>query len=183
MTDRAQSIVGYHPEGRPGDDFYPTPPTATEQLIRCIGFPERIWEPACGDGAISRVLESHDYQVISSDLYDHGYGETGADFLQTSARRANAIITNPPYCLAEAFLQHALDLQVRKIALLCKLAFLEGVKRSSILEASPLHYVLVFRRRLQLTRNGESMRNRGMIAFAWFVWERNYNGQPVLRWI
>lgn len=184
MTDRAHSLVGYNPTGRPADDFYPTPEVATQLLIQRVGLSERIWEPACGDGAISRVLESHGYQVISSDLYDHGYGETGVDFLKTTVRRANVLVTNPPYILAQEFVFHAMDeLFCRKTCLLLKLAFLEGVERSRYLEQTPLEWVYVFRRRLQLTRNGAKMKNSGMIAFAWFVWTRGYKGSPKVGWL
>ena len=39
---------------REKDDFYRTPPAATQALLRVENFGQRIWEPACGDGAIAR---------------------------------------------------------------------------------------------------------------------------------
>ena len=61
-------------------DFYPTPEWATRALIDSERFDGDIWECACGDGAMSTVLESNGSYVFSSDLYDRGYGETGIDF-------------------------------------------------------------------------------------------------------
>ena len=63
-----------------GPDFFPTPPWATYVMIDNEPFEGGIWECACGDGAMSRVLEQTGETVYSSDLYDRGYGDTGIDF-------------------------------------------------------------------------------------------------------
>ena len=60
-----------------GPDFFPTPAWATEALIDNETFSDEIWECACGDGAMSRVLEKTGCRVISTDLHDRGFGETG----------------------------------------------------------------------------------------------------------
>jgi len=65
-----------------GPDFFPTPAWATYALIDNERFSGDIWECACGDGAMSRVLENAAREVVSSDLYDRGYGEIGHDFLK-----------------------------------------------------------------------------------------------------
>ena len=66
-------------------------------------FKGDIWECACGDGAMSRVLGVTGCSpVFSSDLYERGYGKTGVDFLNTT-RTADNIVTNPPYNCAEGF--------------------------------------------------------------------------------
>jgi hypothetical protein len=57
-----------------GPDFFPTPPWATFALIDNERFQGDIWECACGDGTMSRVLEQTGCQVPSSDLYERGYG-------------------------------------------------------------------------------------------------------------
>jgi hypothetical protein len=182
---QAQSIVGTSP-GRPDGDFYPTPPEATEALLRVETFCGTLWEPACGDGAISRVLEAHGHRVRSSDLVDRGYGETGVDFLlfpNAGAGCVTSVVTNPPYCLAEAFVTTSLTVARDKVAMLLKLAFLEGVARKALFETTPLARVWVFSRRLTMTRNGEARTGGGMIAFAWFVWEHGWEGPPRLGWI
>ncbi len=101
-------------------DLYPTPVDATESIIpllQSLHRPiERVWEPACGDGRLSRVLEWHGMEVTSSDLREFpGYGTPGVDFLspgcQAVAGTFDAIITNPPFALAKEFL-----IQARKIA-------------------------------------------------------------------
>lgn len=178
---RAQSLVGTS-DGRVEHDFYPTPPEATEALLRVENFKGTIWEPACGDGAICKVLENHGHKVMATDLIDRGWGDAPHDFL-TSTLTADNIITNPPFKLAEAFLRNALDQSSGKVALLCKLQWLEGGKRKAMFEACPLARVHVFSKRLTMTRGGETMANGGMIAFAWYVFEHGYAGDPILRWL
>jgi hypothetical protein len=43
--------------------------------MRSERFNGDIWEPACGDGAMSRELAAAGHTVISTDLVDRGYGE------------------------------------------------------------------------------------------------------------
>lgn len=94
-------------------EFYPTPPEATRALLSVESFDGPIWEPACGEGHISKVLEATGHTVISTDLATRwNYGEGGQDFLRESQARAKHIVTNPPYGrgLADAFVGHALRL-------------------------------------------------------------------------
>lgn len=93
-------------------EFYPTPPEATRALLSAESFDGSIWEPACGQGHISKVLTQDGYDVVSTDLVAYGYGEAGRDFLAEERALAKHIITNPPYGrgLADAFAKHALKL-------------------------------------------------------------------------
>ena len=102
-----------------GPDFFPTPPWATFALIDNEKFSGEIWECACGDGSMSRVLKQTGQPVHSSDLYDRGYGEVGVDFLHAT-RTADNIVTNPPYNCAEGFVASGFRLANRKFALLLR---------------------------------------------------------------
>lgn len=180
---RAQSIVGTNNDGgRPENDFYPTPPEATQKLLDVEVFGGGIWEPACGDGSITRVLRRNGYYVFESDIEPRNDG-LELDFMLSDQLRARSIVTNPPFKIAQQFAQHALDLGCDKLALLCKLSFLEGGTRGQWFPQTPLKNVYVFSKRLTMTRNGEPSRNGGMIAFAWYVWERGYNGRPMIGWL
>lgn len=184
---RAHQIVGDKPEGRPEGDFYPTPPEVTRALLRVEAFlPDwTIWEPACGDGSMSEVLKATGCNVISTDLYDHGYGETGVDFIGEHLIRPSplAIVTNPPFVDAGEFIRQAWSYNPEKFCLLMKLSALEGMARSKLLHETGLSRVWVFRNRIQLTRNGEAARGSGMIAFAWYVWDKKHKGRPEIGWI
>jgi hypothetical protein len=59
-------------------DFFPTPPWATRALIETV-LGDRseefaaltVWEPACGEGHISGVLEEYFGTVIATDIFDY----------------------------------------------------------------------------------------------------------------
>ena len=172
-------------ENRQKDDFYPTPPKATRALLAVETFSGPIWECACGDGAISKVLEEAGHTVISSDLVDRGYGQPRIDFLMEYQARSPNIITNPPFKFAREFVDKALSLTTGKVAILARLAWLEGKARRELFTTSPLARVWVFSERVPMLRNGDEMMagGGGMIAFAWFVWEHGYTGKPTLGWI
>ena len=98
-----------------GPDFFPTPAWATHALIENEKFSGDIWECACGDGTMSRVLETTGVQVISSDPYRRGFGEVGVNFLDND-RCSDNIITNPPYNSAEGFVASGVSKARRKFA-------------------------------------------------------------------
>jgi len=180
---RAHSLVGYKPEGRPENDFYPTPTPMTEALLSVEKFNGGIWECACGDGAMGRVFEKVGYEVIGTDIVPRGYG-TQQDFLWFGNLLAPNIATNPPFDLMNEFIEKATSMQPEKIAFLAKLAVLETKERSFILERTKLTRVWIFRARQSIWRNGIiETNNGGMIAFCWLVWERGYTGKPEIGWI
>ena len=166
-----------------GPDFYPTPRWATFALIESERFAGDIWEPACGDGAMSDVLAETGNRIISSDLYDRGFGEIGRDFLGTS-RRAPNIITNPPYNSAEGFVATGLKASEGKFALLLRLAFLEGANRANtIFHRVPPSRVWVFSERITFYPKDAVIAGSGTTAYAWFVWDKDHAGATELAWL
>lgn len=166
-----------------GPDFFPTPAWATHALIENEPFKGTTWECACGDGAMSRVLETAGGRVISSDLYDRGFGEVGHDFL-TSTRTADNIVTNPPYNAAEGFVHKGVRNAHRKFALLLRLAFLEGANRANtIFMRVPPSRVWVFSERITFYPQGAVQKGSGTTAYAWFVWDKDASSGSELRWL
>jgi hypothetical protein len=169
---------------RQADDFYPTPPEATEALLRAESFDGPIWEPACGDGAISKVLEAAGHRVVSTDLVERGYGQSGVDFLMEWQSRAPNIITNPPYKLAVPFLRHSLAMTTGKVAMLLRLTFLESKLRAEYLPTTPFARVHVFGQRITFKHpDARDTHGGGMMCFAWFVWDHAHTGKPTLGWL
>ncbi len=165
-----------------GPDFYPTPAWATHALIDNEAFIGDIWECACGDGAMSEVLVQTGNDVISTDLYDRGYGEAGHDFLATGRRAAN-IVTNPPFHSAEGFVASGLKAAHHKFALLLRLAFLEGANRANtIFHRHPPARVWVFSERITFYMKGAQEMGSGTTAYAWFVWDKDHTGSTELQW-
>jgi len=165
-----------------GPDFYPTPAWATHALIDNEKFSGEIWESACGNGAMSSVLKEASSNVVSTDLYNRGYGDYGLDFL-SSNRKSDNIITNPPYNSAEGFVRSGIRCANRKFALLLRLAFLEGVNRQrTIFTEAPPARVWVFSERITFYPAGAVKKGSGTTAYAWFVWDKEANGSTELKW-
>ncbi len=169
------------------DDLYETPEPATRVLLKAESLPHSIWEPAAGRGAIVRVLRAAGHRVLASDLVDYKEPShfVGRDFLmERLPQGCEAIVTNPPFKLADQFVRHALELSPIVIMLL-RLAYLESERRRDILEHSHLARVHVFRNRLPMMhRDGYSRTSRqgsSAIPFAWFVWDASHVGPTELR--
>ena len=142
-------------------DFYATDPKALEIFLAAIkrdGFilPHKICEPACGMGHLSKVLERHGYEVDSYDLYDHGYGKTGVNFLE-SGLKYECFLTNPPYKYALPFVRKALEnvLPGGYVIMFLKIQFLEGKERYKFFKNNPPKYVHVNSSRQNCSKNAD----------------------------
>lgn len=174
-------------------DFYATHPDAVKALLSKEFFSNRVWEPAAGEGHISKTLEEHGYQVVSSDLIQRGYPlDFTGDFLTFTpgsfSQDVPDIVTNPPYKYAKEFILRALELSKKgnKIAMFLKLTFLEGGKRyKELFEKYPPRRIWVFSQRVPCARNGEfNKEGKGKaVCYAWFIWEKGYEGKPEIGWI
>ncbi|WP_296746047.1 hypothetical protein [Mesorhizobium sp.] len=165
-----------------GPDYFPTPAWATHALMENEPFDGEIWECACGDGAMSRVLARDGNRVHSSDLYNRGFGEIGIDF-NAAKTAADNIVTNPPYNSAEGFVRSGVNLARKKFALLLRLAFLEGANRANTIFAKcPPSRVWVFSERITFYPAGAVQGGSGTTAYAWFVWDKDALSQTELKW-
>lgn len=176
-------------EEREEHDYYATHPKAVELLLEQEKFYNEIWEPACGEGHISKVLENNGYKVHSSDLIYRGYGNLeSVDFLkfETDKKLKIDIVSNPPYSYAKDFVEKSLDLIQNgcKVAMFLKLQFLEGKSRKQLFKKYPPKVVYVSSARLLCAKNGEFEKYpSSAVAYAWFVWEKGFTGDPVIKWI
>lgn len=188
-------LAGGNPErGRVEDDFYATDPKSTKALLDNVKFEgDSFLEPCCGQGHISKLIEEYypNAEVVSQDLIDRGYGNTGIDFLTCEFdRKFDNVITNPPFKLAQEFIEKSLDIlnDNGKIAMFLKVQFLEGMGRKEFFEKAPLKYVYVFRARQSPWMNGSPVDEKGKkwsstMCFAWFIFEKGYEGEPIIRWL
>ena len=166
-------------------DYYATEPRAVDLLLENEAFAGPIWEPACGEGHISKVLAGRRYEVHSTDLVDRGYGTPDVDFLNSGVATWDGdIITNPPYKYAKEFVEEALRVVTpgHKVAMFLKLTFLEGQARRTLFQLSPPRTVYVSSARLQCGKNGD-FSGGSMVAYAWYIWEKGYTGPTYLKWI
>jgi hypothetical protein len=183
---RALSGVAAHPHSERGNDVYETPPEAVQALLKVQPVKGPLWEPACGPGSIVRTLRAAGYRVIATDLMDYGCDDSsgGIDFLkqERAPESAQTIITNPPFRYANKFVRHALAL-VPRVLMLFPLRYLEGIRRSDILDGGQLACVYIFRERLPMMhRHGwQGPKATSQLAFGWFVWNVHHQGPTELR--
>ena len=189
--EKALSIVGSSRLNgdRQKDDFYPTPGYVVDDLLERETFIGKIWEPACGEGGISDIIKNHKYDTYSTDLVYRDYGEGILDFLKCEdSFGCNNIITNPPYSCALEFINKSKELLTNKdakIAMFLKTVFLESAGRYEMFQDKefPLKSIYQYSKRVSLYKDGKKMKNGGMIAYAWYVWDRQYTGKPEINWI
>lgn len=182
-------LAGGNPaRGRVENDYYATHPDSVVALLEVEDIIYPALEPACGEGHISKFLNECD--TGSYDLIDRGYGKAGIDFLSHDFQPLyNTVITNPPFNLFQEFVEKALKVANKKVIMFGKLQALEGQKRATFLETTPLKTVYVFKKRQQPMRNGSEFdeetgkKMSSTMAFAWFIWEIGYKGEPIIKWI
>lgn len=174
-------------------DFYATDPSTVkiflEEACSIFNDVKIIHEPCCGNGQLSGVLVEYfkDRMIVNTDLIDRGYGNGGINFLsKIKYCNADLIITNPPFSLINDFITVGLDKTNRYLVYLCKIQLLETVGRKDILNNSPLKYVYVHSKRQATWKNGEPLDPSGKkwattMCLAWFVWDKEYKGEPVIR--
>ena len=178
-----------HPNRAPYE-FYPTPPEAVRALLSVETFDGDIWEPACGDGAISKVLTDTGHRVISTDLIDRDYGIGGIDFLQERAARAKHIVTNPPYGrgLADKFVGRALMLTRQTggtVVMLLNLASLCHPTRHAKFVHTPPAAIYALDE-LVCYPNGkpsEAIASTRSQRYCWVVWKPGHSGRPQFWWL
>lgn len=153
-------------------DFYETP---TEVTVALFDFLEHnnlispgclIWEPACGRGAMTRVMLDRGYAVNGTDLFPNIDGLPSIDFLQSQIP-CNWIITNPPFSEAVEFIRHALELK-KPCAFLLKSQFWHARSRLQLFKDNPPSYVLPLTWRPDFLNGAKS--GSPTMEVIWSVW-------------
>ena len=173
-------------------DYFPTPIWAARaggELIDALdshppGVRWSCWEPACGEGHMAHGLADYFREVRATDIFDYGFGDV-ADFLDGNARVADWIVTNPPFKLGEQFVRTAWPLARRGVAMLLRLAFLEGGARHSLLTRDcPLTVCAPFAERVPMVKGRWDPDASSATAYAWFIWRKGGPPRPTeLHWI
>lgn len=177
---------------REKDDYYATDPNALKIFLDKlendgIVLHKYIWECACGEGHLSKVLKSKNYNVYSTDLVNRGYEDEKMDFLKVNATEIDAdILTNPPYKFAKEFVKKALEIQKDGYytIMFLKIQFLEGQARQELFKKYPPKFVYVNSKRQLCAMNGKFEKYKATaICYCWFVWKKGYTGESIVRWI
>lgn len=173
-------------------DCYETPSIAIKRLLEVKGFCGPIWDPCDGMGGISSPIIKNGIDVYTSDIHPWTNEIMEIkDFLlyqepPTRLKNGFNFIMNPPYREAQKFIEHAIKLldPGREAAFLLRLLFLEG-KRKGLYEKLPPKKVYIFSKRIPfIHRHGyKGKKSAPQIAYAWFIWEKGWQGKTELEWI
>ena len=130
------------------NDYYSTDPLAIDMLEKygLLDKNVKYYEVACGDGSLSKRLESYGYDVISSDLVDRGYGTPNKDFLKDTEMKDGSIITNPPYKYLQDVILKGLELANNKLYSFAR----EPQKRSVFLSKGLIVIKMAYRKIIQV---------------------------------
>jgi hypothetical protein len=172
-------------------DRYWTEPWVTRALLERVKFRGMIWEPACGRGDMAMVLAEAGYVVMASDIAGDTLGCGGAlkaDFLtrQHAGEELFSIVTNPPYTLAELFIQKAIDLTERcggMVAMLMRNEYDCAAGRRYLFESKAFASKLVLTRRPRWLDANQQHSASPRHNFAWFLWDWRHAGQARIEWL
>lgn len=188
LADEGVELRPRHPQ-----DFYPTNEEHVETALSLIPFtPTWILDPGMGNGIFGQVARRcwSSANIVGVELrleaplhraYDWNIR---ADFLAMTGITPmfDAVIGNPPYQHAEAFVRRSAELlhEGGYIVFLLRLAFLESMSRYTLFTREfPLQRVVVCSDRPSFTGDGKT----DATAYAFFVWQKGYSGSTSLEWV
>src|SRR6185437_2409649 len=181
----SRPVSGYD---RTGFDFYCEPRWAVDALLDAEHFFGPILDPACGKGNIVDTCWDRGLEARGFDIADRSRGRfSRGDFLDTRTLVPMSIICNPPFSLAERFIERALGLAQHKVAMLLRWSFAEGGTgrtakaklRAWCLDVAPLARVYCFANRVSMPPGDSALEAKGgAVAFGWFVWCKDHKGPP-----
>lgn len=186
----SSAVMQQRKEPRSSLDDFPTPPWATRALCEWLRFdctntlfnePTRARgplnrltarEPAANRGHMVRPLREYFFEVEASDVHDYGAGFPVRDYLfGPPPPPVDWTITNPPFRLAEQFIERALDTSRCGVAVIVRSAFLEGVGRHSrLFSQRPPSAVLQFAERVVMHKGRLAPDGSTATAYCWAIW-------------
>lgn len=140
-------------------DLYETPEWAVKALLELVPI-RKDWsyiEPCRASGRFYNEMP------IGS-----AWGEIreGVDYLKTKYNRVDCMITNPPYCLAQEFVEKAHE-DADVIIMLLRLGFLESIRREEFWKKYPLDNLITLSKRPSFTEDGKT----DGAGYGFFVWD------------
>lgn len=174
---------------RQKEDYYATDPKAAHLLISVEPTLYNIWECACGELHLAAVFDEYAKLGRASDLIDR-CGNEVLDFLSNdNLHWEGDIATNPPYKYAYEFVEKALSIidEGHYVCMFLKVTFLEGKRRKGLFRNHPPKTIYVSSSRINCAKNGDfhGLRESGgsAVAYAWYVWQKGYKGETIIKWI
>lgn len=187
----SNAVMATRIEPRDSLDDFPTPPWATRALCRELsgmGFQlaaQTCREPTANRGHMAFTLEEYFGAVHASDVFDYGEGFPVSDFLTAPPLITAWAIFNPPFRLAEEFINKAMDETTMGVCVITRSVFLESVGRyQRLFRDRPPAYVYQFSERVVMHKGKLSAKGSTATAYSWLIWRHAKQPRPPeMRWI
>lgn len=177
--NRSTAVMQRRVEAHDSLDDFPTPPWATRALCEWLSSRQlrRLDQSTCREPAANRghmVMPLREYfaSVQASDVHDYGVGFAQSDYLFGPAPACvDWTITNPPFRLAEQFIERAIATSREGVAMIVRAAFLEGQGRfERLFSKTPPSHVLQFTERVVMHKGRLAPEGSTATAYAWLIW-------------
>lgn len=160
--NRSSAVMQQRIEPRDSLDDFPTPPWATRavcEFLREQGIilsASDVREPCANRGYMVRPLLEEFGAVLASDIFDYGAGFTVRDYLfgpDADEDETDWTFINPPFRLAQEFIERALRLSRVGVVVIARTAFSEGQDRAeSLFVPTPPSFELQFSERVVMLK-------------------------------
>lgn len=199
----SSAVMQQRREAKDSLEDFPTPPWATRALCSWLRQQGHVLEeltcrePAANRGHMVRPLVEYFFKVEAADAYDYGAGFPVQDYLfGPLPDTVDWTITNPPFRLAEQFIERALATS-GGVAMLVRTAFLESEGREWLFAHTAPSYVLIFAERVvmlkgrlvrtgapdhaNLDSGGKPKKASTATSYTWIVWIKGNEDTRVRR--
>src|SRR5690606_14636162 len=173
--NRSSAVMQQRSEPHDSLDDFPTPPWATRALCEFLiglGFELGLSdcrEPCANRGHMVKPLREVFGHVIASDIFDYGAGFPVRDYLygpDSHFDRTDWTFLNPPFRLAQEFIERAQRLSRVGVAVIARSAFAEGQGRAAdMFVPNPPSFELQFSERVVMLK-GRLVRAGAVDPFA-----------------
>ncbi|WPZ05639.1 hypothetical protein [Pelagerythrobacter marinus] len=192
--NRSSAVMQQRSEPHDSLDDFPTPPWATRALCEWLNARGEetahfnVREPTANRGHMVAPLREYFRRVEASDVHDYGVGFPVGDYLfGPEPELIHYTITNPPFRLAEQFIERMAATSEFGFAVLVRAAFLEGQGRfERLFSKNPPSHVLQFSERVVMHKGRLAPEGSTATAYAWLVWldgGAGDNGETYCEWI
>lgn len=188
MQNTSHAVMAQRVEAKDSLDDFPTPPWATRALLENVIGPDKkgldCLEPACGAGHMARPLSEYFSQVHSQDIADYNFGGV-QDYLNYSPdKKWDWVITNPPFRLAEGFIDQALSMSKQGCAFLVRTTFVESIGRyNRLFSKRPPETVAQFVERVPMVKGRLDKKASTATGYCWLIWSNNTSKSSEMVWI
>jgi hypothetical protein len=179
MTQNTSSaVMQQRKEARDALDDFPTPPWATRAL--CEWLRKRhdlkklsVREPCANRGYMVAPLAEYFGKIEASDVHDYGAGFPVDDYLFGPAPdQVGFTAMNPPFRLAQQFIERALGTSTVGVAEIVRSAFLEGQARyTNLFSETPPSAILQFTERVVMHKGRVVADGSSATAYSWLIWD------------